>query len=75
MTIGDVTKLSTSRGRRTAQTIPAQRDLALDAARVACLIAVVVLHILLVTLTTDPSTGAPRSVMAPTEASWYAPVS
>ncbi len=75
MTIGDVTKLSTSRGRRAAQTIPAQRDLALDAARVACLIAVVVLHILLVTLTTDPSTGALRSVMAPTEASWYAPVS
>ena len=75
MTIGDVTKLSTSRGRRAAQTIPAQCDLALDAARVACLIAVVVLHILLVTLTTDPSTGALRSVMAPTEASWHAPVS
>lgn len=75
MTIGDVTKLSTSRGRVAAQTIPAQRDLALDAARVACLIAVVVLHILLVTLTTDPSSGALRSVMAPTEASWYAPVS
>ena len=75
MTIGDVTKLSTSRGRRAAQTIPAQRDLALDAARVACLIAVVVLHILLVTLTTDPGTGELRSVMAPMEAPWYAPVS
>ena len=66
---------SISSGERAPQAIPAGRDLALDAARVACLIAVVVLHVLLVTLTTDPSTGALRTVMAPTEASWYAPVS
>lgn len=47
------------------------RDAALDAARVLCLICVVSIHVLMVTLTTDPATGAVRNVMAPTEAGWY----
>lgn len=47
------------------------RDAALDAARVLCLVCVVSIHILMVTLTTDPATGAVANVMAPTEAGWY----
>lgn len=47
------------------------RDTALDAARVVALLCVVTLHILLVTLWTDPATGALTQVMAPTSASWY----
>ena len=49
----------------------AERDLAADAARVGCVIAVVFIHILMVTLTADPDTGELRSVMVPTEQPWY----
>ena len=50
---------------------PPGRDPAVDAARVACVIAVVCIHILMVTLTADPSTGAVRSVLVPTQQPWY----
>ncbi|CAL8896107.1 hypothetical protein KVA01_23110 [Kocuria varians] len=48
-----------------------ERDPALDAARVGCVIAVVCIHILMVTLTADPASGELRSVLVPTRQSWY----
>ena len=49
----------------------ADRDVASDAARVGCVIAVVFIHLLMVTLTADPETGELISVMVPTEQPWY----
>lgn len=68
-------QLSSAPGRGGLPAAPPDRDPALDAARTACLIAVVTIHILLVTLTTDPATGALSTVMAPTRQGWYPPVS
>lgn len=48
-----------------------ERDPAVDAARVGCVIAVVCIHILMVTLTADPATGEIRSVLVPTQQPWY----
>ena len=47
------------------------RDPAVDAARVACVITVVCLHILMVTITRDPASGEIRSVLVPTLQPWY----
>lgn len=49
----------------------ADRDLASDAARVGCVIAVVFIHLLMVTLTADPDTGELVSVLVPEEQTWY----
>ncbi|WP_223842117.1 acyltransferase family protein [Kocuria sp. cx-455] len=57
--------------RAAGSAVLAERDLAADAARVGCVIAVVFSHILMVTLTADPDTGELRSVMVPTEQPWY----
>ncbi|WP_330446127.1 acyltransferase [Kocuria rhizophila] len=48
-----------------------ERDPAVDAARVACVIAVVCIHILMVTITRDPASGEIRSVLVPTLQPWY----
>ncbi|MCR4526466.1 acyltransferase [Kocuria rhizophila] len=47
------------------------RDPAVDAARVACVITVVCLHVLMVTITRDPASGEIRSVLVPTLQPWY----
>lgn len=47
------------------------RDPAVDAARVAALVVVVCAHVLLVTVVTDPGTGAVSNVMVPTRYSWF----
>lgn len=57
--------------RASASVALAERDLASDAARVGCVIAVVFIHLLMVTLTADPNTGELISVMVPTEQPWY----
>ncbi|MEX5271965.1 acyltransferase [Kocuria sabuli] len=51
--------------------VPAQRDLVLDAARTGCLLVVVLVHLLMVTVTADPGTGGPATVMVPTQQPWY----
>lgn len=48
-----------------------ERDLAADAARVGALVFVVCAHIMLVTLITDPHTGAVANVMVPTTYPWF----
>ncbi|MDO5618942.1 acyltransferase family protein [Kocuria sp.] len=48
-----------------------QRDVAVDAARVAALAFVVCAHILLVTLMTDPVSGHVTNVMVPTQYPWF----
>lgn len=50
---------------------PAERDPAVDAARTGCLLAVVLIHLLMVTVTADPATGEPATVMVPTRQPWY----
>lgn len=55
----------------TAATPPPERDPAVDAARVGCVIAVVCIHILMVTITRDPVSGEIRSVLVPTLQPWY----
>ncbi|GGG52634.1 hypothetical protein GCM10011374_14300 [Kocuria dechangensis] len=47
------------------------RDPAVDAARTGCLLAVVLVHLLMVTVTADPVTGGPTTVMVPTLQPWY----
>lgn len=51
--------------------VPEGRDLAVDAARVTALIVVVCVHILLVTVITDPRSGAVSNVMVPTDYPWF----
>lgn len=67
----DRVRSSTPPAAATGASPPVGRDLAVDAARVGCVITVVFSHILMVTVTADPHTGAPTSVLVPEQQSWY----